>query len=1015
MELRRPPRNAAISARHLALRHARERLRALDQSTPKDPAAIDPGYEQLYSFYVAGLPARSYNIQVKQDIATADGNSSLRPSLNHKFNVIGPRFSLPEGAVYSFYPPQGHEDRGEVLPNVVLTHPTLPWERPGSNKQPKDSDGGDFSRNRVPWLAVLVFTQDELRLDASQLNKVFDGEHLQDFKKQSTTLSTNMFAKDVSTLKETITSPVVYNPQTDIAEKTEVIFLRRELFTSLFSQYSADGKRVDSPTGYVQHHRFLAHVRHIHLNGTPSAGQTESRDHAYSVIVSHRIGPLSIEKPTPVVAHLVNIEGVEITNLLENKTFVAMSSLHSWEYTCLPPNSLNIEDAFEHLGSSLKVLRPVPNEEENSLKIEHEKNPEIQKIKTRLGQRVNEGFSLVRYRVQTGDITAGFTKSPFAPSAVPFSEGAQWPPSSTTGSKLQILDPNLSIMDLTYSVAWNLGKILGLAHPEFATALGRLRKLIYDAGTDDAKRQVINRRSRELGIPRIYKTKTEVLLTLSDTIKKLKALPGDRKLQNMPNGMVHRWYRPELPPLDLSYNGREITSIVHHCFDRAAKNIASSKESDDIPYNELNLPKLPDWAVILRWVLDRYYLIDVPPHYLITDPSHLPMETVRVFAIDHNWVCAMVDGGLSLANHLDQKDDKVRTAMKRAVNKHLDTQIPGLYHPQTPRYGFYVRSALIAKFPDLIIEVEDENGDPLDAKDPPIILRHEVVEKNTMLCLMREPPKGKTLYLCLREPPHQQFFTAAAEITKDFIKMEYKRAYTVSPIPDKNHNDTILYRYPPDKNSKPGPAIFIWRDNQSDVRCLNVEAVAQHHFDIIKKTLDSGWFTEEKPTAALMGIQLNEPQWEIKIRFPTNDDSSFKDLYSDYPRFLPVPPLDTPSEPAKYSKISSTIASDPHPPFGKRRRHEPLFLTHHAPHVRLPKITSIVAGDVPALDDSGGPTFEYSVYSVGRKVEMNIPMLPHRLRQDLVFSIVCKGGSMRNRTSGWSLPYYQEAVIAGFG
>lgn len=997
IDLRRPPKNPTLSPRHLALRHAKKRLRVLSAAPQDEPGAIQPGYEQLYSYYVPGLQAGPHTVEVKQYIEKKGTSDPLNPAKTHEFNVISPRFSLPEGAISSFYPPQGHEDRAEVLPNVVFNDPTLPWERVGSWNQKKSSDG-DYDRNRVPWLAVIVFTQEELRLNASDLEEVFQDKDVKDFKKQSTALSTLMFAKSVNKLGATNTSPVLYD-ESDGDAKTEVIFLGNNLFRSLFSEYDDKGKMIESETGYVQHHRFLAHLRHINVKNTASAASTESDDHAYSVILSHRIGTLSISKPTPVVAHLVNIEGVESTRFAADKKFVAMSSLHSWEYTCLPPNSLNIEDAFEHLGYSLNVLRPVLTaNDQKALDPAHENDQNVKKIKDRLIKRIDDGFSLVRYRVQTGDITAAFTKSPFAPSAVPFPPGSQWPASSTTGSKLQILDPNLNLMDITYSAAWNLGKALGLAHPEFATAFGRLRKQIYDAGINEAQVRVINRRSKELSVPTVYKTKEEVLSTLSKTLENLRALCTDNAHQTQSDGMLRRWRRPELPSLDLSYKSPEISNIIDQCFQDITKKLASSEESDDIPYNELNVPKSTDWAIVLRWVLDRYYLVDVPPHYLITDPSHLPMETVRVFAIDHAWVSAMIDGGLSLANHLDQDDDKVRNAIKGAINEHLNTKMPDLYHPQTPRYGFYVRSALVAKFPDLIVDIEDQHGTPPNESDPPILLRHEVVERNTMICLMREPPKDTRLFLCLREPPHQQFFTAAAEITKDEIRMEYKRVYTVAPIPDDNHNDPIPYTYSQKEPDK-GPAIFIWGPENS-VRCLNIEALAPHHFATIKDTFKDheDWFAEEKPTSALMGIQLNEPQWEIKIDFPTAGDNSFKDLYSDYPRLLPVPPPATPQPILSYSKVMSNLACDPYPLFGKRQRHEPISLVYHPPHSRLPKFISGSTNNLDALEDSAGPQFSYGLYAVGRSETNDIPMLkPSKnrpvLQQDLIVSIVYKDGA----------------------
>ncbi|KAI9935073.1 hypothetical protein ASPWEDRAFT_746225 [Aspergillus wentii DTO 134E9] len=1009
-DLRRPPRNPTLSPRHLALRHVKKQLRALDATVKDEPPPIPHGKEQLYSFYVPGLQAGVHTITVEQEIKTRQGTQDQETQTlpgEHDFNVIAPRFSLPEGALNSFYPPQGHADRGEVLPSVVFNDPTLPWEREASQK--KAGQGvTDYARNRVPWLAVFLFTQEELRLSNEELDTVFSDPGLkkQNLAKQSATLSTTMLARDTPRLNQNITnnSPIIYD-QSDGDAKTDVIFLRKELFTSLFAEYGSDGKKKDNPKCYVRHHRFLAHLRHINLDGTPTAGKTDNDDHVYSVVMSHRIGTLEITKPTPVVAHLVNIEGVERMDSSFDQTFVAMSSLYSWEYTCLPPDSLNIEDAFAHLGSSLNVLKPIPiNKETKGTKATTDDNPKI--IIDRMNLRVNDGFSLLRYRIQTGEVTAAFSKSPFTPKAVKFNDPL-WPPSATTGTKLQILDPNLNLMDITYSAAWNLGKTLGLAHPEFATALARVRKQIFDMGMNDAQMKRIQQRSKELGIPTMFKTREQVLATLKDTVTKLKDLPFDATLKSKPDGMVRRWHRPSMPPLDLSYHGPDISAIIRPCFREAAKKISSSIEDSkvsEVPYNEFNMPYSTDWAVVLRWIMDRYFLVDVPPHYLITDPSHLPMETMRVFAIDHAWVSAMIDGGLSLANHLDQDDDRVRNAIKWAFNRFLDYEYPDVkYKPLTPRYGFYVRSTLVTKFPDLIVGIETKTGDgkttvPLDEAEPPVLLRHDIVDKSVMLGLMREPPKDDgSISLFLRQPPHQQYFSAAADITTKMIKMEYKRVYTKQDVNDPDQHTPIEYTYLRDSKSEgPSPAVFIW-GTADNVRVLNIEAVAQQHVDELNDTYAKvkhpEWYDDPTPNSALMGIQLSEPQWQIEITLPTKD--TFPNLFKDVSRDLPVPP-DPDCAPSTVAKVTSKVECSPHPAFGNRKRPAPIVPTYHPPHVRLPRFISNAHTATESRAMVGPPKFKHGLYPVGQVGE-TIPMLPldkqgRPQRQDLIFSIVYESG-----------------------
>ncbi len=1026
VDLRRPGwKKTQRSSRHLVFRHGRRQLRKLQatelggsSSTPAVGPVLSLGEEQIFSSYVPGLEAGLHTICAKQDIV-ADGQT-LCKTTTHLFNVIAPRFALPDNAVDSFYPPRGHADRAEVVPHMVFNDPTLPWERTAST-----IFADDDATNTVPWLAVLLFTQDELRLSSSDLSTMFAATSLGTTAKQSSTLTINMLASEILDVKNSA-SGVVYDPEGDGADaKTDLIFVPSVLFNPIFTQYDGQGQpKPGQKNGWVHHHRFLSHLRHIHLDGTATAATTDDEDHTYSVVVGHRTGPLDITQPTTVVAHLVNIEGVEGMGWPVTQSYVAMSSLYSWDYTCLPPKSLNVADAFAQLGTSLNVLRPgLTQDDVKALQA-------AGAVGNRLNSRLNDGFSMVRYRTQTGEVSSAFFRGPFTPNTVTFpaTEKPPWPAASTTGQKLQILDQQLNLMDLTYSAAWNLGKTLALADQTFAAALSRVRSQILDVAMKEAQESVIKAWAADLGIPSPYRTREDMVSTIAETIKRVRELPGSKLLQRDPNGMVRRWFRPEHPRLDLTYHGSEIDPIIDQYLASAAAIVASTTDGNGCsatpptPYNEFNVPYSPDWAVVLKWAMDRYFLVNVPPHYLISNASHLPTESLRFFNIDPAWVWAMVDGGLSLANHLDQSDDRLRDAIKGAIKTYLNTQIPGHgYVPPVPTYGFFLRSALVTKFPDMIVDLT--GTDKSDTKGPPEILRHEILGQDVLLGLLRAAPASPNFTsLLLREPPHQQYFAAAADITAHTIEMDYQRVYTDPKANDPDRNKTVPYTDTRGGPSQPRGVNYIWgtTPTSTDVRILNVENYAGDVQKQLVKLFHSNptWYTAPYASAALMGIEMNEPCWQLEVQLPYVDTapssistesltpSSASGHHQSPGVLLPLPPKRQ-HPPRKKATFPShpEIACAPHPTFTDRTRTRtiPLQQRHPAPHTRLPRPgpltpparpaapSNVVGGGTP----SGPPQFNYLLYPAGSAAsgQSQIPMLPNSAKQDLVFSVVLTPGT----------------------
>lgn len=446
---RTPPSPRYLQHRHNKKNLARQLSSVQGDNNEKVEPELKPGQERLYSYCLPSLEAGSHTVVAAQNVIDGISNSSLKLEDTQKFDVIAPRYSLPEGSIHSVYPPPGHADNVEILPHVVFNDSHLPWER-AAGKPPKEEGKKveeEPKKNTVPWLAVLVFTQEELKITAEDLFD--DTSRLQSFQ-PSTSLAVNLSLEELGSAKcrtPALNEKRVPWDEDDKRTRADFVFVPGPLFRSLVTDYEQSEKQ-EQEWSCISRYQFLAHTRSINTAGMANSG-IDSDEGTFSVVMSHRTGPLAITKATQVVVHLVSIENVP---RLPYDDFtgqrVALCSLDSWSYTCLPPNSLSTVDSMRRLGTTLGLLRPEPTVVD-----------QIRQEDGWLANRLQDGYTITQYRTQTGEQTAALLRGPFAPVYVSHSPR----PMSLFGTDLQVLDSRLGLMDITYSVAWEVGKALALA------------------------------------------------------------------------------------------------------------------------------------------------------------------------------------------------------------------------------------------------------------------------------------------------------------------------------------------------------------------------------------------------------------------------------------------------------------------------------------------------------------------------------------------------------------------------
>ena len=107
--------------------------------------------------HIPSLLDGDYRLTVKQSLTLGDGTTAVASddaSQYLYFSVAGPRYAVDQSLVRKAFPPdQTSGEFGTVLPHMVFKRSTLPWER---------VVGDDSSFEAVPWVALLVFSQDEM-------------------------------------------------------------------------------------------------------------------------------------------------------------------------------------------------------------------------------------------------------------------------------------------------------------------------------------------------------------------------------------------------------------------------------------------------------------------------------------------------------------------------------------------------------------------------------------------------------------------------------------------------------------------------------------------------------------------------------------------------------------------------------------------------------------------------------------------------------------------------------------
>lgn len=373
------------------------------------------GEIQFYDYCSPALISGEYLISTEQKITWTERNVSQSYSASQSFLVDGPRFSIDGALVYSVFPAAAATGQFEsILPNIVLTRKTLPWERTCNDQPPTNPP--------VPWLGLMVLSEGE----ASGI---------------------------ISTTFGNVVNPGngIYGPQ-NLNDVTAL-------------QLQSPCMAIDIPVATFNaivpsedDLRYLSHVREVDMAYKELRSDVE--EGWFSVVIANRF-------PSPGKRNtvcLVSFEGFYDnlygkTPVPNTYTSVRMAVLASWSFTGLAAQDENFSTLVQNLNSC-------------SLRLPNQPAQQATEAEQLVAAAFHDGYNAMNYLTRFGETTAAWYRGPFTP--VQLSAIEQDPFFSAEAG--MIYDQQTGLFDLSYAASWQIGRLLALADKEFAVTLMNWRR-----------------------------------------------------------------------------------------------------------------------------------------------------------------------------------------------------------------------------------------------------------------------------------------------------------------------------------------------------------------------------------------------------------------------------------------------------------------------------------------------------------------------------------------------------------
>ncbi len=638
----------------------------------------------IYDSCTPCLEGGKWEIRLTQELVEDDASLAGEPiGARQEFVVSAPQFGLEPDLIVGRYPPPGSVGAWSgTLPHIVLKDPTLPWTRPLSGRNDA----------RIPWLALMVFEDSELKGDD-------DG--------QDATRAINSTVRDFMHSGSTTLVPrLEVSPESSLDDPCTYIRIPAELFFKI--------------APHLDELRFLAHCRQSGVEDKPAMNL--SPDGLTAVLLAGRFPAVpeqSGEKPVKHIVHLVSLEGMEpyLSGEANTGSFqdVTLLSLASWYFYTTPgvPGNfkslmLNIAAAaYEHgkaKPENISLCLPAIAVEGDG-------------AAANVNRRLQAGYVPLCYHARTGEESFAWYRGPLTPcKQKPLLKAAPF----FTADAAMIYDQTNGVFDLSLAAAWEAGRTAALSDPDF----GRHLLLLRAAGqrfVDTLQNRLRSSYFSEKNVEDFHKENTMSV--------QFGALLDGRLFEEIG--------KPPVP-------GRAGTALQRAAY--GTDPVQEMKECMDDPevQEKMYATVQKELKPVAQWLGELLLLYPVPFDYLVADERLLPVESLRFFYLDMNWLDALVDGAMSIGLESSRQtafSGMIKKVAHDAAWRSLCTlrgwscgtassgaALPG------PMCGFLLRSAVAAGWPNMVVRPYDEAGNALR------ILRLDHLSPNVLFCVFETIP-----------------------------------------------------------------------------------------------------------------------------------------------------------------------------------------------------------------------------------------------------------------------------------